>query len=505
MSADKSIIRSSLIVTVFTVGAAGLGFLSQVVIAYLFGASAELDAYLTAGALPLTFSGLVLGGIGYTLIPILSNTHEKEVSRTITSCFLVTLGVASTVAVVGAFVSQYTLRWTAPGLSAQKLELCAHLQIFFWLAAGFTIIASFFVGVGHFFKKFFAPAASTLVTPLCTIGAALLLGRKLGVYSIAGGYLLGCMLQCVSVFLAINAGHEIWSRRLSGVARHYLWASVPVMISLLPYALISAMDAFWCASLPDGSLSYLGYANRISIGLAGVTVQGISVVIFPFLAQHSSAGETDLMRSRITAALKFVLFLMIPMATLLFAARMPILTLLFQRGRFDERSTTGLAAVLPWYLVGMISMAGMNIVSRGFYAVRDLRTPVLMAICSLLFYFTLSGFLSSSYSYMGIGVTYALYWTLQLAAATRLLGRRTGSLWRTPETKILLKVVGFCFAVGVVLHFLSVCLPSDIQGLYRILSLTLTGSFLLAILGRFALGNAELQHFSEALSRVKRA
>ena len=505
MSVEKSIIRSSVIVTVFTVSAAALGFLSQVVIAYLFGASAELDAYLTAGALPLTFSGLVLGGIGYTLIPILSNTHEKEVPRSVTSCFLATLGVASSMAVAGAFVSQYTLRWTAPGLSAQKLELCAHLQVFFWLAAGFTVVASFFVGVSHFYKKFPVPAASTLITPVCTILSGLLWGRKLGVYSIAGGFLLGSMIQCVLVFLAINAGRQLWSRGLSSVARQYLGTSVPVIISLLPYTLIPAIDAFWCARLPDGSLSYLGYATRISIGLAGVTVQGISAVIFPFLAQHSAVGEMDALRSRVVGALKFVLFLMIPMATLLFVVRAPVIALLFQRGRFNEQSTLGLSNVLPWYLVGMVSMAGMNIVSRGFYAVRDLRTPVLMAVCSLFCYFTLSGLLSRKYSYIGIGVTYALYWSLQLAAATHLLGRRTGSLWQTPETKILLKVVAFCFAVGVVLHFLSVYLPSDIQGLYRIVSLTLTGSVLLAILGRFALGSGELQPFSEALSRGKRS
>src|SRR5271169_5790168 len=200
MNPERSIIKSSLVVTVFTVGVSALGFLSQLVIAFLFGTSADLDAYLTAGALPLTFSGIALGGIGYTLIPILSNTREDEIPQTITSCFLTTLCIASIIAVTGTFFGQYTLHWTAPGLSPPKLRLCSHLQTFFWLAAGVTVIASFLVGVSRCYKRFLAPASSTLVTPVCTILGGLLFARRMGIYSIAAGLLVGCVLRCVLLF-----------------------------------------------------------------------------------------------------------------------------------------------------------------------------------------------------------------------------------------------------------------------------------------------------------------
>jgi putative peptidoglycan lipid II flippase len=499
------IIKSSLAVTAFAGLTAVAGFFGQVVIAKLFGASAPLDAYLTAGAIPNTMAAVLLWGVGYTLIPILSGTPKEEVPRALTSCFLVVLVLSVALAGVGILAGKPLLRWTAPYLAPEKLALAAELQIYFWLGAAFSILTGFVIGVSQFSKRFVIPAAATLAPPLMIIVCGLSLAHRMGIRSIAWGFLLGALLQCVLVVTGIWGKGNRWSSGFSPAAWKFLRSLFPATASLLPFTLFPAIDAFWSSRLADGSFSLLGYANRISIGLTSVTIQGMATVIFPYLSENAASRDLEAVRRQVALALRLVFLLMVPIAAVLTALRIPVLTLLFQRGKFDAAATRGLASVLPWYLVGMVGIASMNLVNRGFYALRDFRTPARIGVGFLCGYFVLSGLLSFRFAYVGIAATYAIYWVAQLACAQKILSRRLGKVWEGRELKFLGKVIAAGVIVAVLLQAGLAHQSWILAPLAQVVCFGLAGSVLVIGLGYLTFNAYEREWAVSLATRVLRA
>jgi len=377
----------------------------------------------------------------------------------------------------------------------EKLQLAARLQVLFWLAVGLSSLAAFSTAVHHFEKRFVRAALCLLLVPTSTVVAAVLLASQLGVASLALGYLTGTILHCLILLPGSVDSLDFQPSVSPHLGREFAARLFPVLITLLPFTALPVIDAFWSSHLPDGSLSYLGYATRIVIGLTSVTIHGVAVVLFPYFSEHAVAGQRERLRAMMISSLKFVFLLMVPLATILTALRLPILTLLFERGSFDRQATLGLGAVLPWYLAGMVGMAAMNIVSRAFYAVSQARTLVLIGLGSLALYAGLSGLLSRSFSYAGIGVSYALYWTVQLIIAGAALGFVVEKLWCVEQFKFLLKLVTASLLVGALLQRASILLPEAMGPVARVLLLGTAGCVVFLLMAWLSFTAAEKLDF----------
>ncbi len=438
-----------------------VGFLSQIAIAWHYGASADLDAYLIAFALPSVVAGAGAAAIGYVLIPLLMEYRLKEVelSTTRTTSFLIVVIFAVGVALGGMLLARPILETTAPGATPARIPLIVGVQQWLWVATALSFLVSFATALHHFEKSFVRPAIAVTLPPLGLIFGVEVLAGAMGITGLAFGYVTGVAAQCGLLWPGLRMTLQFDRNRFLRLWRRFTGDTLLVLLSLLPFTALPVIDAYWASRLPDGSLSYLGYANRIVIGLTSITVHGVAVVLFPYFSESAAAGAVQDFRNRLTAGLKFVFLLLAPLTALFIALRLPVLTLLFERGTFDAQATRGLAAVLPWYLVGMVGMAAMNIVSRGFYALGRSGLLVGIGLGSLAFYAIVSGLLAAHFSYVGIGITYALYWTAQLITASVALGFVMEKLWCPDHLRFLLKLVTASLLVGALLQRAGGLLP----------------------------------------------
>ena len=494
MERRETIVRSSLLLTGVTLCTIIANFLSQLVVAWLFGASAQLDAYFTAFALPSMVAGTLAAAIGYLLIPILAEHrgNERELIRVHSTGFLAVTFSALGVSLIGGLLSTLILRMAAPGLPSATLFIAVRLQRLFWLATSLSFVSSFCTAVYHSQKRFALPAAANLLPPVCTILGGVVLSAEVGIISLAVGYTLGAVLQVSLLLLAVRAEIHLPRGGMVSTARSFGANILPVLISLLPFTSIPVIDAFWASSLPVGSLSYLGYANRIVSGLTIIVCQGFVTVLFPFLAEHAASRDLDTVRANMMTALKFVFLPMVPLAGLFAVLRVPVLTVLFQRGGFDGRATVHLAAVLPWYLAGMVGMASMFLIGRGFYSFMDSKALAVIGVGSLAGYVVLSGVLSRHYSYVGIGMAYALYWNCQFAVASGYLSRKIGPLWNRQHVSFSVKLVGLSLSAGLVLYAVKVQIEHSVGPVGQLLGGAVCGLVLLLVVVRLSLDAEEL-------------
>ncbi len=413
-----------------------------------------MDAFLASGALPFAVLNLAIGDLGFVLIPLLMQYEKKgEERQVLESSFTALSLLAVAITVIGVWGHRWILRMTtAASMPAQTFELAASIAPAIWVIMGLTVIGSFLTGIHHYRRSFAIPAMTQALPYLGMIAGGLLGASRIGILSVAIGWVLGTLLRNIALYQFMAQPRM----RLSGTIQHPAVARLfksafSLGISLLPFTVLPVIDTFWASRLPVGSISYLGYATRIVIALTGIVVQGICVVLFTDLSEDVANNRIDSFHRKMVQAIDAILLAIVPLAILVMTLRSPLIAALLQRGKFAPSATMGVAQVLPFYLLGMIFMAPMAIVNRGFYALGDYATPSKLGLVSLAVYIAVSGLLIRHYSYVGIGIAYAVFWCFTLLLQSYALGKTVGSFLQQDLLVFFGKVVlSSLFAAGVV-------------------------------------------------------
>ena len=111
--------------------------------------------------------------------------------------------------------------------------------------------------------------------------------------------------------------------------------------------------------------------------------QSIATAAMPTFAAQYALGKIDDVRHSLAATIRGVLLLSVPAAVGLIVLRVPLITLLYQRGEWNDRSTQLVAWALLWYAVGLVGHSVMEILARAFYALHDTKTPVIVGMIAM--------------------------------------------------------------------------------------------------------------------------
>jgi putative peptidoglycan lipid II flippase len=141
----------------------------------------------------------------------------------------------------------------------------------------------------------------------------------------------------------------------------------------------------WLASqMSAGSVTGLYYGFSLMLMAQAAIAQSVAIAAMPtFSAQHA-LGKQDEMRSSLASSLRGVILLALPASVGLMVLREPIISLLYQRGEFNERSVQIVAWALLWYAAGMLGHSIMEILTRAFYAQHDTKTPVVIGTAAMI-------------------------------------------------------------------------------------------------------------------------
>jgi putative peptidoglycan lipid II flippase len=169
-------------------------------------------------------------------------------------------------------------------------------------------------------------------------------------------------------FLAVRQVGILMAPRLLGVA--------VVQLNVLVNTILASLQ-------PEGSLTAITVAWMIVSMPQVVIAQSIAIAALPTFSAQVARGEYSQMRSSLAVTLRSMLLLSLPASLGLILLRQPIVTLLFQSGKFDLHSTELVAWALLWYSVGLVGHSLVEILSRAFYALHDTKTPVLVGVAAM--------------------------------------------------------------------------------------------------------------------------
>jgi putative peptidoglycan lipid II flippase len=191
----------------------------------------------------------------------------------------------------------------------------------------------------------------------------------------------------------------------------------------------------WLASLmQEGSVAGLQYGFSLMLMAQAAIAQSVAIAAMPTFSAQYAMGRQDELRSSITAALRGIVLLAAPASAGLILLRTPIVTLLYQRGQFDEVMTALVAWALLWYAAGLVGHSMLEVLTRAFYAQRDTRTPVIVGASAMGLNVVLSIGLARLFGVFGwmphggLALANSLATALEMGTLLWLMHRRVGGL-----------------------------------------------------------------------------
>lgn len=487
-------------------GSRVLGILRTAIIARAFGSSPEMTAYVVAFKAPdLIFQVLAGATLGSAFIPVFARVYRREGAEPawrLASNILNLVTAATAVACVVAFIlAPWLVPLMAPGIALQgKAVFLTRLML---LSPLLFSVSGMITGILNARQRFLLPALAPMFYNLAIIAGALFLAGPFGVTGLAIGVIAGAALHlAIQVPGLVREGmhwrptFEWHNPNVREVGR----LMGPRVIGLGAAQLNFVVTIYFASKIGDQTVSNLNYAWVVATLPTALFGMALSTAVFPRLADHAAEEDMEALRDTVSRVLRIIMFLTIPAAIGLALLRFPAVTLLFQWGQFTRADTSMTAAALAFFCIGIVPQAGIEIHSRGFYAMGDTRTPVMLAVFAVATNVVLSALVWQRFEHQGLAfadsVTSALEWVLLYAFFIR----RTGA---SPAADLsAIAIFTFC-AAGMALFIAIAFLPFDVGGRFNQAIIALAGATA-GVLVYGALANVlGVEEFHQAARRIR--
>ncbi len=436
--------QAVLTLSVLTLLARLTGLLQRQVIVTLLPTQAA-EAYSAAFGLPDALNYIVAGGaISITFIPIFTKfwTRGQEAQAwrffsalvSVMGCFLTVLTVAMMV------WTPQLLLLLLPGLGApekaETYQLAIQMTRIILPAQLFFYLGGLLVGVLNTFKRFGATGWTSALNNVIAIVCGVSLLRYFGPLGFAWGILLGAfcgnfMLPLLSARRGPRAQRPRFAWRFTlkdASVRRFFALALPIIFSVSLPIVDQYVVRYFASSMPLGSLTYLENANRLMIAAQGVLGQAAAVAAFPYLAGESASGDYRAFADFLRSGLRRLLFIALPVSTLLWLWAAPITRLLYGYGQFnDPQKLRETALYFALYSIGLFAWVGQGLVARGFYALGDTRTPTLVGgVLTLFFFVPLCALMAKFYGAAGLSLATSIGAAAYFGSVLILLDKKLG-------------------------------------------------------------------------------
>jgi len=394
------------------------GFGREMLMSRIMGASAAADAFFVAFRLPNTFRRLFgEGAFSAGFVPLFSQrlhgengeAEAKQFSEEVLGVFLPTLVIFTIVfeIIMPLFVALIS------GYEGEKLALATFLTRITFPYLILISLVSLFSGILNSLARFTAAAFAPALLNIAMLTALIFVpvGGEVSATALAIAVTAGGVLQMGLLWIASRrAGIDLKLRRprMTPGVRQFVRVVIPATLGAGVYQISAFIDTFFLARLGTGSLSYFNYADRLNQLPLGVIGAALGTAILPQVSRHVGAGEPGKAAHVQAQAAELAMLLCIPAALALSVASGPLISALFQGGRFTTEDAAITALTLAIIVTGLPAYVLVKVLTPGFYSRQDTATPVKTAGVTLIANVLLNFALIPSFGIAGLAAAIAI-------------------------------------------------------------------------------------------------
>jgi putative peptidoglycan lipid II flippase len=439
-----NLLRASATIGGLTLVSRVLGFVRDMLMARFVGAGFASDAFLIAWRLPNLFRALFAeGAFSAAFVPMFNRTvAEGDKARPdsgltagiafaedVLSVLLPILIAFTVVMMLAAGPIVWTMTGGFPDGGPEKLALATQYTRITFPYLMLISLVSLLGGILNSLNRFWVNAAAPILLNICLIVGLVFFRGHSDVETARTQAIAvtvsGAMQLAWLVLACWQAGVRLRVRlpRMSPEVKKLLKLIGPaalgagaVQFNLLISTTLAARF------LPEGSVSYLYYADRLNqlpLGLIGI---GVGTAMLPSLSRQLGGGDAQAAMDTQNRAIELVLLLTLPATAALMVSATPLIRALLQHGAFNAADTIASAQALAAFSLGLPAYVLIKVLTPGFYARADTRTPVRIALVAMLVNLVLNLALIWPMAHVGLALSTAvsawvnaglLYWTLR--------------------------------------------------------------------------------------------
>ncbi len=398
--------KTAILLMFLTIISKIMGFAREMTLSFFYGATNVSDAYIISITIPSVIFALVGAGISTGFIPMFSSIErdygEKEAKR-------YTNNLINIILVLCTLIVSFVLVFTAPvvklfaaGFEGETLATAIRFTRISILGIYFTGVISVFSGFLQIKNNFAVPALIGIPMNIIVI-LSLFISSKTDIIVLSIGTVLASVSQLMFLIPYIKRqGYkykfliDLKDKHIINMAR----IAIPVIIGVSVNQINVLVDRSLASNVAVGGISALNYANRLNGFVQGLFVMSISTVMYPMISKMAAKEDMDGLEKSIIEAINTISILVIPATVGAMVFNVPIVKLLFGRGAFDPKALAMTSNALFFYAVGMIGFGLREILSRGFYSLKDSKTPMINGVIAVSTNIILNIILSR---FLGIG------------------------------------------------------------------------------------------------------
>jgi putative peptidoglycan lipid II flippase len=435
----RSVVKAAGLIGVATFSSRILGFIRDMVLARLFGATPAADAFFVAYRVPNLLRELFAeGSMSSAFIPVFTEYQtlksKRDAWELASAVFTTLLTIVTGITVLGIVAAPGIVWLLAPGFhdDPAKLGMTTLLTQIMFPYLLFISLAALAMGILNSMRAFAAPAFSPVFFNIFIIGCALFLSPTLSepIFGVAIGVVAGGAAQFAMQLPGLSLRSMLFGFRFEpghpGV-RRIGSLMVPSLLGL-SVTQINITVSTILASFFAGGPTYLFYGMRLIQFPLGIFGVALATAILPAFSAQAARGALDELRTTLGFGLRMILFIILPAMLGLILLRQPIVHLFFEHGTFTAHDTTETALAVLCYSIGLWAFGGVRIIVSAFYSLQDTRTPAISAAIAVAANLVFSLLLMSSLGSAGLALSTALAAMVNGGILVSVLHRRLGGI-----------------------------------------------------------------------------
>lgn len=406
------------------------GLARETLTAAYFGAGSQTDAFFVAFRLPNLLRRLFAeGAFSQAFVPVLGQTKAQQgdgpalrLARHAALVMAAALALVCLVAIIGAPILVWLM---SGGFAGDQTTFDLTVLLTRWMFPYILMISLVALASGllNTWSEFKAPAFAPVLLNLSFIGCAVLLSPHLAqpIWALAIAVVLGGIAQLALMAWAIRrtlrkaqamsasgttstsadtsptasttlsvgttTSNDDWSLKAAWRdpnVRRVLTLMVPATLAVSVAQVSLIINTHIAARLESGSVSWLSYADRLMEFPTALLGVALGTVLLPSLSKANGEKNMERVNALIDWGLRLVALLAIPAAVGLAVLAIPLAAALFHYGKFDHQDLLMTSQAMVAYSVGLVGLIAIKVLAPGFYAQQNIKTPVKIAIFTLV-------------------------------------------------------------------------------------------------------------------------
>lgn len=479
----SSLKKTALIITIISLICKLFGFGREVVLAYFFGTSFVVDAYLMASSIPAILFGW-LESLSVSFTPIYTDIrekHGKEKSKQFTNITMSLIFVIAMICIgITLIFNRQIVSIAASGFKGEVFELTSRfLNISVWIVFFITPI-KILIAYLNCNDGFIQSSVSTLVVSsiqLLTIVFAGLFNNMLLIY----GILISNIIHFIVVYIfSYKKGFKLKPKLIFvPEIKQSLIIVVPIFISSMILQIGNFMDKSFASILAEGSIAALSYGHIMFNFIFSIFSVAITTMIYPMLSQSTAEGNMEKLKNIFSKGTNITMILFMPITVGAIILAKPAISFVFERGEFGASSTMSTTSAFIMYTIGLLAVALREVIIKVFYSLKETKATMFISILALGLDLMFNIILIKPMGHAGLALGTSLSAIITIPIFFIVLRKKLGSLGLKSTLILFLKSCISALVMGIIVYFgfnyLSVAFGVGKMGM--ILSIILSAGF----------------------------